>query len=164
MAADGETIGELEVRGPRPSCDGYLNRPDATAALLHRRRLVPHRRRGLHRRATGGTASSAAQSTDLIKTGGYRVGAGEVEAALLAHPAVPEAAVVGEPDDDLGQAIVAYVVADGVTGAELTDFVARDALGAQAAPPGRARRGAAPQRHGQGAEGRSVAESPGARR
>jgi fatty acid CoA ligase FadD36 len=66
------------------------------------------------------------QSTDLIKSGGYRIGAGEVEAALLTHPLVREAAVVGEADDDLGQAVVAYVVAGGpVTGPELTDFVAR---------------------------------------
>ena len=53
------------------------------------------------------------------------VGAGEVEAALLAHPGVKEAAVVGEPHADLGQAIVAYVVADAATGDELIDFVAR---------------------------------------
>jgi fatty acid CoA ligase FadD36 len=65
------------------------------------------------------------QSTDLIKSGGYRIGAGEVEAALLAHPAVAEAAVVGRPDDDLGQVIVAFVVAEGVTNDELSDFVAR---------------------------------------
>ena len=63
-------------------------------------------------------------STDLIKSGGYRIGAGEVENALLAHPAVREAAVVGAPHTDLGQEIVAYVVADGVTATELTDFVA----------------------------------------
>ena len=52
-------------------------------------------------------------STDLIKSGGYRIGAGEVEDALLSHPAVDEAAVVGVPDDDLGQRLVAFVVADG---------------------------------------------------
>ncbi len=47
-----------------------------------------------------------------------------MEDALLAHPAVREAAVVGAPHPDLGEEIVAYVVADGVTPAELTDFVA----------------------------------------
>ena len=50
------------------------------------------------------------RSTDLIKTGGYRVGAGEIEACLLEHPSVREAAVVGVPDDDLGQRIAAFVV------------------------------------------------------
>ena len=63
-------------------------------------------------------------STDLIKSGGYRIGAGEVEDALLSHPAVAEAAVIGVPDDDLGQRIVAFVVADGVDEAELVAHVA----------------------------------------
>jgi acyl-coenzyme A synthetase/AMP-(fatty) acid ligase len=51
------------------------------------------------------------RSTDLIKSGGYRVGAGEIETALLGSPAVAEAAVVGAPDPDLGERIVAFVVA-----------------------------------------------------
>ena len=53
------------------------------------------------------------RSTDLIKTGGYKVGAGEIEVALLDHPGVHEAAVTGEPDPDLGERIVAWVVAEG---------------------------------------------------
>ena len=52
------------------------------------------------------------ESVDLIKSGGFRVGAGEIETALLGHPGVREAAVVGAPDDDLGQRIVAFVVGD----------------------------------------------------
>jgi len=52
------------------------------------------------------------RTTDLIKTGGHRVGAGEVEDALLAYAGVHEAAVIGLPDDDLGERIVAYVVTD----------------------------------------------------
>jgi fatty acid CoA ligase FadD36 len=65
-------------------------------------------------------------SVDLIKSGGYRIGAGEVEAALRDHPSVADAAVVGAPDADLGQAIVAYVIpsSDRVTGDQLTAFVA----------------------------------------
>jgi malonyl-CoA/methylmalonyl-CoA synthetase len=53
------------------------------------------------------------RATDLIKTGGFKVGAGEIEVALLEHPGVLEAAVTGEPDPDLGERIVAWVVADG---------------------------------------------------
>ena len=53
------------------------------------------------------------RSTDLIKTGGYKVGAGEIEVALLEHPGVLEAAVTGEEDPDLGEKIIAWVVADG---------------------------------------------------
>ena len=52
------------------------------------------------------------ESVDLIKSGGYRVGAGEIETALLGHPGVAEVAVVGLPDADLGQRIVAFVVGD----------------------------------------------------
>ena len=50
------------------------------------------------------------RATDLIKSGGYKIGAGEIENALLEHAAVAEAAVTGEPDDDLGERIVAWVV------------------------------------------------------
>jgi fatty acid CoA ligase FadD36 len=120
-AAPGD-IGALHVSGPTVFA-GYLDRPDATG-----RDFTPD---GWFR--TGDIATADAEgvhrivgraSTDLIKSGGYRIGAGEVEDALLTHPAVHEVAVVGEPDDDLGQRIVAFVVADGVGEQELIDHVA----------------------------------------
>jgi fatty acid CoA ligase FadD36 len=120
---DGESAGELYVRGPMVF-DGYLHRPDATAEAFQD---------GWFR--TGDIAVIGADgwhrivgraSTDVIKSGGYKIGAGEVEAALLSHPAVREAAVVGSPHADLGEQVTAYVVASGVTGRELIDFVARD--------------------------------------
>jgi fatty acid CoA ligase FadD36 len=114
--------GELEVGGAT-LFSGYLNQPGATAASL-----TPD---GWFRTGDAaviepdGTHRIVGRlSTDLIKTGGYRVGAGEVEHALLAHPAVREAAVVGVAHGDLGQEIVAYVVAEGVSERELIDFVA----------------------------------------
>ncbi|MGW0659532.1 acyl-CoA synthetase [Streptodolium elevatio] len=120
---DGTSVGELQVSG-RTLSDGYLNRPDADSASFTAdgwfrtgdvATITPD---GTHRIV--GRAS-----TDLIKSGGYRIGAGEVEGALLAHPGVREAAVIGAPHADLGQEVVAYVVADaGVEAAELTDFVA----------------------------------------
>ncbi|PWI46059.1 AMP-binding protein [Streptomyces sp. ICBB 8177] len=119
---DGATVGELLVGGPT-LFDGYLGRPEATRAALtddgffRTGDMAVVEPDGTHRIV--GRAS-----TDLIKSGGYRVGAGEVESALLDHPAVAEAAVVGAPHPDLGQQIVAYVVADGVTEGELVDFVA----------------------------------------
>ena len=63
-------------------------------------------------------------SIDIIKSGGYKIGAGEVETAILGHPGVREAAVVGVDDDDLGQRVVAYVVADDVDASAITDFLA----------------------------------------
>lgn len=120
---DGETVGELLVRGP-VLFSGYLHRPEATTAAFTDD--------GWFRTGDAATVDPAGvhriagrSAVDLIKTGGFRVGAGEVEDALLAHPAVREAAVVGVPHDDLGQAIEAYVVADGATGPELIEFVAR---------------------------------------
>ncbi|WP_435177418.1 AMP-binding protein [Actinacidiphila sp. bgisy145] len=122
IAESADGIGELQLTGPT-LFDGYLGRPEATAAS--------YTDDGWFR--TGDIAAVDADgthrivgraSTDLIKSGGYRIGAGEVENALLAHPAVREAAVVGAPHTDLGQEIVAYVVADGVSATELTDFVA----------------------------------------
>ena len=67
------------------------------------------------------------KATDLIKSGGYKIGAGEIENALLEHPGVAEAAVTGEPDADLGERIVAWVVPTGERPSEedLADHVAR---------------------------------------
>ncbi|SKV62100.1 acyl-CoA synthetase [Mycobacteroides abscessus subsp. abscessus] len=64
------------------------------------------------------------ESVDLIKSGGYRIGAGEIETVLLGHPGIVEVAVVGVPDDDLGQRIVAYVVGD-VAEDDVIGFVAQ---------------------------------------
>ncbi|MFI0407075.1 acyl-CoA synthetase [Actinomadura sp. 3N508] len=122
VPADGETPGELHVRAPL-LFKGYLNRPGATAesftadGWFRTGDIATIGPDGWHRIV--GRAS-----TDLIKSGGYRIGAGEIENALLAHPGVREAAVVGTPHDDLGEQVTAYVVADGVTGRQLTDFVA----------------------------------------
>jgi O-succinylbenzoic acid--CoA ligase len=57
---------------------------------------------------------------DTIVTGGENVAAAEVEEALLSHPAIRDAGVVGRPDDEWGNVVVAYVVAgDGVTDDDL---------------------------------------------
>ncbi|MFF3070150.1 acyl-CoA synthetase [Kitasatospora sp. NPDC057936] len=123
VPSDGETVGELQVAGPT-LFSGYLNRQDADAEAwtadgwFRTGDVAVIGPDGFHRIV--GRAS-----VDLIKSGGYRIGAGEVEAALRDHPAVADAAVVGAPDEDLGQAVVAYVIADGpVTGDQLTAFVA----------------------------------------
>lgn len=121
-AEPGAEIGELQLVGPT-LFSGYLGRPEATAAAFtedgwfRTGDIAAVDGDGVHRIV--GRAS-----TDMIKSGGYRIGAGEIENALLDHPRVREAAVIGVPDADLGERIVAFVVAEGVTGAELTDFVA----------------------------------------
>ncbi|HEU0190780.1 MAG TPA: acyl-CoA synthetase [Mycobacterium sp.] len=122
---DGENIGRLEVRGPT-LFNGYLNRPEATAEALgadgwYRTGDVAVIDGGGMHRIVG------RESVDLIKSGGFRVGAGEIETALLGHPGVAEAAVVGLPDDDLGQRIVAFVVRSegAVEPQTLIDYVAQ---------------------------------------
>lgn len=107
---DTQDLGSVEVRGPG-LFSGYLNRPDQTAAS-HTvdgwfvtgdiGRWTP----------SGALALVGRSATDLISSGGYKIGAGEIENALLEHPAVAEAAVVGVADDDLGERVVAHVVAE----------------------------------------------------
>jgi malonyl-CoA/methylmalonyl-CoA synthetase len=105
---DGERMGELLVRSPSMFA-GYLNRPDATGSAF---------RDGWF--ATGDVATIDSdgfvrivgrRSTDIIKSGGYKIGAGEIEEVLLEHPGVAEAAVAGRPDEDLGERVTAWVVA-----------------------------------------------------
>jgi malonyl-CoA/methylmalonyl-CoA synthetase len=122
---DGHTMGEIHVRGPNVFLE-YLNLPDATAGAFHEGWF-----------ATGDVATRSAdgylhivgrRATDLIESGGYKIGAGEIEDVLREHPAVEDAAVTGEPDDDLGERIVAWVVrrpGKQVSGDELVSYVAR---------------------------------------
>ena len=121
---DGETVGRLQVRGPT-LFDGYLNRPDATADAFDDD--------GWYRTGDVAVVDSAGmhrivgrESVDLIKSGGYRIGAGEIETVLLGHPGVQEAAVVGLPDQDLGQRIVAFVVGSERNPDELINYVAQE--------------------------------------
>jgi len=86
----------------------YLNLPDATAEALRDGWFDTG---DLGELEPGGVLRLVGRrSTDLIKSGGFRIGAGEIENALLDHPAVDQAAVLGLPDEDLGDRIVAWVV------------------------------------------------------
>ena len=120
-AHDGDTIGELHVAGST-LFDGYLGRPEATAAAFDDQWFRTGDAAVID--ADGFHRIVGRQSLDIIKTGGFKVGAGEVETALLSHPSVLEAAVVGAPDDDLGQRIVAYVVGSDIDAAALIEHVA----------------------------------------
>lgn len=113
---------ELQVRTPW-MFEGYLGNPEATAAGWTDD--------GWFRTGDAAVVEDDGRfrimgrmSVDLIKSGGYRIGAGEVENALLTHPAVREVAVIGVPDDDLGQRIVAFVVGDATGDPDLSQYVA----------------------------------------
>jgi malonyl-CoA/methylmalonyl-CoA synthetase len=120
---DGE-VGEIEVRGPNLFL-GYLNRPDATAEAM--RDGWFHTGDVAIREHDGYVRIVGRRATDLIKSGGYKIGAGEIENALLEHPGVAEVAVTGQPDEDLGERVVAWVVPAGAppSADELADHVAR---------------------------------------
>ncbi|HEV8162993.1 MAG TPA: acyl-CoA synthetase [Actinomycetota bacterium] len=122
--SDDQTVGEILVRGPNLFLE-YLNRPDATAEAV--RDGWFHTGDVAMRAPDGYIRIVGRRSVDLIKSGGYKIGAGEIENALLEHPGVAEAAVTGEPDPDLGERIVAWIVPAGERPPEreLIDHVAR---------------------------------------
>jgi malonyl-CoA/methylmalonyl-CoA synthetase len=100
--------GELEVRGPAVFGE-YWGRPEATRQAF--------RTGGWFR--TGDVAVVEAggyyrllgrQSVDIVKTGGYKVSALEIEEVLRTHPAVAECAVVGVPDEEWGERVAVAVV------------------------------------------------------
>ena len=108
--------GELMVRGPHVM-RGYWNDPEATAE-----RIAPDgtlRTGDLFRTDDDGFLYFVARKDDIINSRGQKVAPAEVEAALIAHPAVREAAVVGVPDPLLGEAVTAHVVAEDVDEREL---------------------------------------------
>lgn len=104
--APGE-IGEVVVRGDTVM-RGYLNAPEATAKTLAGGWLHTG---DLGRFDEFGYLTLVDRSKDLIISGGSNIYPREVEEVLLRHPAVREAAVVGVPDRDWGEAAVAFVVA-----------------------------------------------------
>ncbi|MFM9134947.1 MAG: GNAT family N-acetyltransferase [bacterium] len=100
------TVGELTLRGPG-MMSGYDDEPEATAAAfrggwLHTGDLA----RGDER----GYVWLVGRLKDVVRRSGENVAAREVEDALLAHPAVRLAAVVGVPDEVRGEEVKAYVV------------------------------------------------------
>jgi acyl-CoA synthetase (AMP-forming)/AMP-acid ligase II len=117
----GET-GELLVRGPQVM-KGYLNAPDATAAMLDPDGW-------LHTGDLGtvdeqGYVFIVDRVKELIKYKGLQVAPAELEAVLLSHPAVADAAVVRYPDEEAGEVPKAFVVArDPVDPGELMAYVA----------------------------------------
>jgi acyl-CoA synthetase (AMP-forming)/AMP-acid ligase II len=117
----GET-GELLVRGPQVM-KGYLNAPEATAAMLDPEGW-------LHTGDLGaideqGYVFIVDRVKELIKYKGLQVAPAELEAVLLSHPAVSDAAVVRFPDEEAGEVPKAFVVASApVDPGELMAFVA----------------------------------------
>jgi long-chain acyl-CoA synthetase len=120
--ADGE-VGEILIASPCTMRE-YWNRPEATAQSLREADGTTWYYTGdLGYRDEDGYLYVVDRKDDMIVSGGENIYPAEVEDALFAHDGVEEAAVVGEPDDEWGELVVAYVVADGVSADELDAFV-----------------------------------------
>jgi acyl-CoA synthetase (AMP-forming)/AMP-acid ligase II len=106
---DGESVGEICVSGPQ-LMQGYAGQPDATDAVLQQ---------GAFRTGDAGKQDAQGYLTiedrlkDMVISGGENIYSIEVENALIAHSGVSEAAVIGIPDDDLGEVLMAFYVAKG---------------------------------------------------
>jgi long-chain acyl-CoA synthetase len=108
-------VGEVCARGPTVM-QGYWNNREATASTL--------RDGWLHTGDVGcldadGFLTLKDRSKDVIISGGSNIYPREVEEVLLAHPRVREVSVVGMPDAEWGEAVVAFVVGDNVAPEEL---------------------------------------------
>jgi fatty-acyl-CoA synthase len=123
MPADGKSVGELEVRGPwitqtyvgdaepdqEKFRDGWLRTGDVGVL------------------SADGFLTLSDRAKDVIKSGGEWISSVELENALMAHPAVLEACVVGVPDERWGERPLATVVlreGSTATSAELRDYLA----------------------------------------
>ena len=101
-----DEAGEIQVRGPCVFVE-YWNRPDVTAASFDDGWF---RTGDIAVRETGYLRIMGRQSVDIIKSGGYKLSALEIESVLLQHPSIQECAVVGISDDTWGEAVAAAAV------------------------------------------------------
>ncbi len=105
-----DETGEILISGPTVML-GYLGDPAASADALRDGWLHTG---DLGEIADDGMLLFRGRVKDVIKSGGMNVPAGEVEMALVRHPSVLEASVIGVPDDHWGEAVRAVVVAPGI--------------------------------------------------
>lgn len=102
-----DEVGELVARGPN-LMEGYWNDPEGTAEVLD---AQGYHTGDLAYRDAEGFFYVVGRKREMIKSGAHRIAPQEIEAVLAAHPQVDEAAVVGHPDEILGETIIAFVSA-----------------------------------------------------
>ena len=114
--------GEVCVRGPQVM-RGYLDDPEATARTIDPDGWL--RTGDVGRADEDGYVVLVDRVKELIKYKGYQVAPAELEALLVEHPAVTEAAVIGRPDEEAGEVPMAFVaLADEATPEEIMAWVA----------------------------------------
>ena len=127
IGEDGRTApGELWIKGPNVML-GYLNKPDATAETLDADGFLHTGDIGVYHR--GDYFSIVDRVKELIKYKGYQIAPAELEALLLSHPAVLDAAVIGVLDDDRQEIPKAFIVpapGSGLTEDAVMTFVAEN--------------------------------------
>jgi malonyl-CoA/methylmalonyl-CoA synthetase len=106
IVTDENVPGEIQVRGPGVFRD-YWNRPEASAESFDGDWF---RTGDMAVLETGYYRIMGRLSVDIIKSGGYKLSALEIEAALLKHPLIAECAVIGLSDETWGEAVTAVVV------------------------------------------------------
>jgi acyl-CoA synthetase (AMP-forming)/AMP-acid ligase II len=127
-AMDGEP-GELLIRGPQVM-KGYLNNPRATARTIDPDGWL--HTGDIARVDPDGSTRIVDRLKELIKYKGYQVPPAELEALLLSHPAIADAAVIGVKDDAGEEVPKAFVVKQ--SGAELTADEVIEFVAGQVAP------------------------------
>ena len=100
-------IGEIEVRGPNVFA-GYWQRPEATAEAFSADGWF--RTGDLGWCSSDGYFTITGRARELIISGGYNIYPREIEDVLMMHPGVVEAAVLGRPDSEMGEQVVAFIV------------------------------------------------------
>ena len=99
--------GELWLRGPNVM-KGYLNRPDATAETIDKDGFLHTGDIAVVRKNNNYFITDRLK--ELIKVKGLQVAPAELEAVLLVHPAVADAAVIGIPDERAGEVIFSFII------------------------------------------------------
>jgi acyl-CoA synthetase (AMP-forming)/AMP-acid ligase II len=102
---EADEVGEIVARGSN-IMEGYWNDPEETAAVLD---SAGYHTGDLGRRDAEGFLYVVGRKREMIKSGAHRISPKEIEEVLAASPSVHEAAVVGKPDEILGESIVAFV-------------------------------------------------------
>ncbi|MCC5845548.1 MAG: AMP-binding protein [Verrucomicrobia bacterium] len=119
---EGEEAGEIQVRGPAVFA-GYWNRPEATAESFtadgwFKTGDIAVCENGVYR-------ILGRNSVDIIKSGGFKISALEIETELLGYPEIEQAAVVGVPDPEWGERVAAAVVLKAGCALTLSELRAR---------------------------------------
>lgn len=114
-------IGEIEVRGPHVFV-GYWNRPEATSESFSPDGWFKTGDLGWY--SSDGYYTITGRARELIISGGYNIYPREVEDVLAQHPAIAEVAVIGTPDPEMGEQVVAMVVAKKNETPEAADIIA----------------------------------------